>query len=252
LLRAAGCGETPYVKLLTQLFGPRMLIANATGCSSIWGGSAPANPYTTNAAGRGPAWANSLFEDNAQFGFGIAMGVKQRRDALEAAARLLLGEGAGSPQLRAALAEWLPVRDNGALAGAAAAAVLAAVEGGPAANGVPVSEAARGALAYITVRAGPCCGIEKICALFLCWCRGALCTLLSALSACPSAARRPQPRLRRPTPTCWTSPRCGLWAVSARCCPSAAPHAALREAPVAMAANPPPCHGQPTANTSRF
>lgn len=171
------------MKLLTQLFGPRMLVANATGCSSIWGGSAPANPYTTNAAGRGPAWANSLFEDNAQFGFGIAMGVKQRRDALEAAAKLVLAEGAGSPALRSALAEWLPVRDNGALAGTAAAAVLAAVQGGgAAADGAASSEAARGALAYISVRLRPCwcarrdasavsisCGRSWINLSFPCW-----------------------------------------------------------------------------------
>ncbi|EFN55341.1 hypothetical protein CHLNCDRAFT_134349 [Chlorella variabilis] len=147
-----GCGETPYVKLLTQLFGTRMLIANATGCSSIWGGSAPANPYTTDFKGRGPAWANSLFEDNAQFGFGIAMGVKQRRAALEAAAKVVVGEGAGTPELRAALAEWLPIKDNGALAGTAAAAVAAALpaaNGNGNGNGAVVSEAARGALAYI-------------------------------------------------------------------------------------------------------
>ena len=149
-----GCGETPYVKLLTQLFGTRMLIANATGCSSIWGGSAPANPYTTDFKGRGPAWANSLFEDNAQFGFGIAMGVKQRRAALEAAAKVVVGEGAGTPELRAALAEWLPIKDNGALAGTAAAAVAAALpaaNGNGNGNGTVVSEAARGALAYIQV-----------------------------------------------------------------------------------------------------
>ena len=78
-----GCGETPYVKLLTQLFGERLIIANATGCSSIWGGSAPSNPYTTNAEGHGPAWANSLFEDNAQFGLGIAMATVQRRQTLQ-------------------------------------------------------------------------------------------------------------------------------------------------------------------------
>ncbi len=65
-----GCGETPYVKLLTQLFGTRMVVANATGCSSIWGGSAPSNPYTCDREGKGPAWANSLFEDNAEVGGG--------------------------------------------------------------------------------------------------------------------------------------------------------------------------------------
>ena len=69
----SGCGETPYTKLITQLFGDRMIIANATGCSSIWGGSAPSMPYTTNAKGRGPAWANSLFEDNAEYGFGMKL-----------------------------------------------------------------------------------------------------------------------------------------------------------------------------------
>src|SRR5262249_24469644 len=71
----AGCGETPYLKLLTQLFGDRLLIANATGCSSIYGGNLPTTPYTTNRDGRGPAWSNSLFEDNAEFGFGFRLAV---------------------------------------------------------------------------------------------------------------------------------------------------------------------------------
>jgi pyruvate-ferredoxin/flavodoxin oxidoreductase len=82
----AGCGETPYLKLLTQLFGDRLLIANATGCSSIYGGNLPTTPYTTNRAGRGPAWSNSLFEDNAEFGLGLRLGV----DAHQAAARTLV------------------------------------------------------------------------------------------------------------------------------------------------------------------
>ncbi len=73
----AGCGETPYIKTITQLFGDRMIIANATGCSSIYGGSAPSTPYTTNKNGNGPAWANSLFEDNAEYGFGLADRCKQ-------------------------------------------------------------------------------------------------------------------------------------------------------------------------------
>ncbi len=77
----AGCGETPYAKLITQLFGDRMYIANATGCSSIWGGSAPSTPYTVNNEGRGPAWANSLFEDNAEYGYGMYLGQKALRDA---------------------------------------------------------------------------------------------------------------------------------------------------------------------------
>ena len=80
----AGCGETPYVKLVTQLFGDRMMIANATGCSSIWGASAPSMPYTKNHLGQGPAWGNSLFEDNAEFGLGMFLGTKAVRDALAA------------------------------------------------------------------------------------------------------------------------------------------------------------------------
>ena len=75
----SGCGETPYAKLVTQLFGDRMLIANATGCSSIYGGNLPSTPYTTDAHGRGPAWANSLFEDNAEFGLGFRLTVDQHR-----------------------------------------------------------------------------------------------------------------------------------------------------------------------------
>ncbi|HHV38627.1 MAG TPA: pyruvate:ferredoxin (flavodoxin) oxidoreductase [Tepidimicrobium sp.] len=79
----AGCGETPYAKLVTQLFGDRMLIANATGCSSIWGASAPSMPYCTNKDGRGPAWANSLFEDNAEYGYGMALAIKKIREKIE-------------------------------------------------------------------------------------------------------------------------------------------------------------------------
>ncbi|MDR7855821.1 pyruvate:ferredoxin (flavodoxin) oxidoreductase [Tissierella sp.] len=79
----AGCGETAYPKLITQLFGDRMMIANATGCSSIWGASAPSTPYCTNQAGKGPSWANSLFEDNAEYGYGMAVAVMQMRDKLK-------------------------------------------------------------------------------------------------------------------------------------------------------------------------
>lgn len=79
----AGCGETPYAKLVTQLFGEKMYIANATGCSSIWGGSSPSTPYTTNHDGHGPAWANSLFEDNAEYGLGMYLAVNQMRDGLK-------------------------------------------------------------------------------------------------------------------------------------------------------------------------
>ena len=86
----AGCGETPYVKLVTQLFGDRMIIANATGCSSIYGGSAPTCPYTANEEGHGPAWANSLFEDNAEFGFGMQLAITQRREKLADTVRKLI------------------------------------------------------------------------------------------------------------------------------------------------------------------
>ena len=80
----AGCGETPYAKLITQLFGDRMYIANATGCSSIWGNSSPSTPYTVNPEGKGPAWSNSLFEDNAEFGYGMLLAQNTIRDRLKA------------------------------------------------------------------------------------------------------------------------------------------------------------------------
>ena len=86
----AGCGETPYIKVVTQLFGDRMVIANATGCSSIWGGSAPSTPYCKNDEGHGPAWANSLFEDNAEYGYGISLGIKKVREQLKTKAERLL------------------------------------------------------------------------------------------------------------------------------------------------------------------
>jgi len=116
----AGCGETPYAKLITQLYGDRMHIANATGCSSIWGGSAPSTPYTVNKAGRGPAWSNSLFEDNAEFGLGMLRASKLRRAKLIALVEAFVEEteqhfketGHSSPALPA-LKKWLEVKDNG-------------------------------------------------------------------------------------------------------------------------------------------
>ena len=88
----AGCGETPYAKLVTQLFGDRMYIANATGCSSIWGGSSPSTPYTVNKDGQGPAWQNSLFEDNAEFGYGMLLANNAIRGRLADAAKKLAEE----------------------------------------------------------------------------------------------------------------------------------------------------------------
>ncbi|MBQ7515822.1 MAG: pyruvate:ferredoxin (flavodoxin) oxidoreductase [Schwartzia sp.] len=109
----AGCGETPYVKLVTQLFGDRMMIANATGCSSIWGASAPAMPYTKNHLGHGPAWANSLFEDNAEFGLGMFLGTKAVREALADDAKAAIEAGKGSADLKAALQDWVDNLMNG-------------------------------------------------------------------------------------------------------------------------------------------
>ena len=103
----AGCGETPYVKLVTQLFGDRMMIANATGCSSIYGGSAPTCPYTVNDEGHGPAWANSLFEDNAEFGFGMNLAVTQRREKLADTVRKLIAVDYCWDEIKKAGQEWL-------------------------------------------------------------------------------------------------------------------------------------------------
>lgn len=103
----AGCGETPYVKLLTQLFGDRMMIANATGCSSIWGGSSPVTPYTTNEAGCGPAWSNSLFEDNAEYGYGMYIANQTKRQVLAGDIRQALKEEKGSEALQLLMQDWL-------------------------------------------------------------------------------------------------------------------------------------------------
>ncbi|ENZ5598277.1 pyruvate:ferredoxin (flavodoxin) oxidoreductase [Enterococcus hirae] len=101
----SGCGETPYVKLLTQMFGDRMMIANATGCSSIWGGASPASPFTTNACGQGPAWSNSLLEDNAEFGYGMLLAAQTRREALAQSVREIMPKV--SSALRLLMEDWL-------------------------------------------------------------------------------------------------------------------------------------------------
>ena len=111
----AGCGETPYVKLITQLFGERMVIANATGCSSIWGGSAPTTPYCQNKDGFGPAWGNSLFEDAAEYGLGMHDAYKQRRDGLADACREAMENPATAEGLKEALGNWLANMDDAAL-----------------------------------------------------------------------------------------------------------------------------------------
>ena len=107
----AGCGETPYVKLITQLFGDRQMVANATGCSSIYSNSAPSTPYTTNDEGRGPAWANSLFEDNAEFGLGMVFANDNMRDRLERLMKEAIAADCCSDELKALFAEWIEKRN---------------------------------------------------------------------------------------------------------------------------------------------
>ncbi|MDR2525630.1 MAG: pyruvate:ferredoxin (flavodoxin) oxidoreductase [Oscillospiraceae bacterium] len=126
----AGCGETPYAKLATQLFGERMYIANATGCSSIWGGSAPSTPYTVNKEGKGPAWANSLFEDNAEYGYGFLLANNAIRKRLAALTQELLGLGWGWKPMLAAAQGWLDTIDDGETNPAAAAAYITALRDG--------------------------------------------------------------------------------------------------------------------------
>ncbi len=121
----AGCGETPYAKLATQLFGDKMYIANATGCSSIWGGSAPSTPYTVNKRGFGPAWANSLFEDNAEYGFGMYLAQKQLRERVIAKVAALTPS---DEALKAAAAEYLDTVNNTTENGIATEKLIAALE----------------------------------------------------------------------------------------------------------------------------
>ena len=123
----AGCGETPYVKLVTQLFGDRMIVANATGCSSIYGGSAPTCPYTTNDKGHGPAWANSLFEDNAEFGYGMNLAYTARRNEIKADVNALIeGAWADNAEAKAAGEEWLNNMDDAEGSKVAAEKLIAA------------------------------------------------------------------------------------------------------------------------------
>lgn len=122
----AGCGETPYIKLITQLFGDRMMVANATGCSSIYGGSAPATPYTTNSNGCGPAWANSLFEDNAEYGLGMATGVEKLRERIVLRMNESINEVA--PATKEAFEAWLEALNDGEKSREVSKAVLEALK----------------------------------------------------------------------------------------------------------------------------
>ena len=123
----AGCGETPYAKLITQLFGDRMYIANATGCSSIWGNSSPSTPYTVNAQGRGPAWSNSLFEDAAEFGYGMLLAQNAVRGGLKTKLEGIAANGTNE-DVKAAAKEWLDTYENGAANGLATEKLVAALE----------------------------------------------------------------------------------------------------------------------------
>ncbi len=123
----AGCGETPYIKLITQLFGDRMMVANATGCTSIWGGSAPSMPYCKDEDGKGPAWANCLFEDNAEFGLGMVLAVKKVRNNLKSLMNQAIENGC-SAELADAFKAWFAGKDNADASKEAAAAIEAALK----------------------------------------------------------------------------------------------------------------------------
>lgn len=122
-----GCGETPYIRLITQLFGDRMMIANATGCSSIWGASSPSIAYTVNAEGKGPAWGNSLFEDNAEFGYGMLLAVGQMRSRIADLMKQYMA-GQTDDKVREAFDEWLKSKEEGEESASASAKVLEALK----------------------------------------------------------------------------------------------------------------------------
>ena len=123
----AGCGETPYVKLVTQLMGERMVIANATGCSSIWGANYPSNAYCTNRHGHGPAWGNSLFEDNAEYGYGIASAIAHRREHLVDLVKEAVAAPATPADVKDALNAWLDTRADGEASKASSATAISAL-----------------------------------------------------------------------------------------------------------------------------
>lgn len=124
----AGCGETAYIKLITQLYGDRMVVANATGCSSIYGGSAPSTPYCTNAEGKGPAWANSLFEDNAEYGFGMATGVNKLRERLKLRMETAIEEKSVSSAAIEAFKAWIEAMEDADVSKEASAKVIEALK----------------------------------------------------------------------------------------------------------------------------
>jgi len=124
----AGCGETPYIKTITQLYGDRMMVANATGCSSIYGGSAPSTPYCVNAEGKGPAWANSLFEDNAEYGYGMALGVNKLRQRIALRLQDAMKNGLDEKS-RSAFEAWINTMHDAEASKGASVALIHALEG---------------------------------------------------------------------------------------------------------------------------
>lgn len=147
----AGCGETPYIKAVTQLYGDRMMIANATGCSSIWGGSAPSTPYTKNAKGQGPAWANSLFEDNAEYGYGMALAVKAIRanmvERFSALVEMNIDEAVKAP-----FVEWLGCYEDAEASKVASAKILSVLDANVDAAAKEILEYARNQKDYLVKR----------------------------------------------------------------------------------------------------
>jgi pyruvate-ferredoxin/flavodoxin oxidoreductase len=124
----AGCGETPYIKAATQLFGERMLIANATGCSSIYGGTAPSTPYCAhNESGKGPAWANSLFEDNAEYGYGMAIGIRKIREGLAITMQEAMDSDM-SAETKEAMQQWIDGMNDTAASEEATAKLIPLLE----------------------------------------------------------------------------------------------------------------------------
>ncbi|MDE5578991.1 MAG: pyruvate:ferredoxin (flavodoxin) oxidoreductase [Alistipes sp.] len=125
----AGCGETPYIKAISQLFGDKMMVANATGCTSIYSGSAPSTPYCTNAKGQGPAWANSLFEDNAEFGLGMHVGIEKLRDRIQETMEAAIASCTKcSDELKATMKEWIAARGSSAASAEVSARLLPMLE----------------------------------------------------------------------------------------------------------------------------
>ena len=146
----SGCGETPYVKLLTQLFGDRQMVANATGCSSIYSGSVPSTPYTTNEKGQGPAWANSLFEDFCEFGLGMVLADEKMHERIEALLKAAL-ESEAPAEFKAAAEEWIAGQKDAEASKAAAAKLVPLIEAG-AASGCEICGKLKGLTQYLVKR----------------------------------------------------------------------------------------------------